>query len=403
MMQKKILVLALSAGLAGPLTAWADNGNFTFYGTADVSYDRINTGNGTTTANGATPVTGVTKRVVSSNVSKFGFKGSEDLGEGMSAVWQIEQQINIDNSANSCAATTIPATTVPAGGGTVPAATVPACTANNGIFATRNTYAGLKSESLGTVLFGRHDTPYKMSTRKLDVFGDNIADNRALLGNKSNKGFELRPTDILAYLSPAFSGINAAIATVNLTESNTKSTDKSDSLLSLAVMYDVAPFYASLARESHKLDTVAADAKESATRLGFGFKPGDIELGLVYEKTTDNFGTGTNAGLNTLGHTASYVSGKYNMGNSAMKFAYGKSGVLGSGTAETKDSGAKQISVGYDQGLSKRTKLYALYTKITNGKGINYGFSQSSSAGSSSNAGYGTSPSALSLGLKHTF
>ena len=66
------------------------------------------------------------------------------------------------------------------------------------------------------------------------------------------------------------------------------------------------------------------------------------------------------------------------------------------------DSGATQVSVGYDHGLSKRTKLYALYTRIVNGKGINYGFSQNSGA-SSSNSGYGTSPTVLSLGMKHTF
>lgn len=382
----------LAAGLAAPLAALADTANFSFYGTADVSYDMVNTGDGTTTANGATAVSGVSKRVVSSNVSRFGFKGSEDLGDGLSAIWQVEQQINIDDSSNSCAATTVPA-------GHITDVTVPACSANNGIFATRNTFAGLKSASFGTVLFGRHDTPYKISTRKLDVFGDNIADNRALLGNKSNLGFELRPTNVLAYTSPAFAGVTAAIAMVNLKESNTKSTDKNDSVLSLAVMYDVAPFYGSVARESHKLETVAAGGKESATRLGFGFKPEGFELGVVYEKTTDNLGT---AQANKNGHNAFYVSGKMNIGDDAVKLAYGKASVLGSGVNEIKDSGASQVSVGYDHGLSKRTKLYALYTKISNGKGINYGFSQSSAA-SSSNSGYGTSPSVLSLGVKHSF
>ena len=408
-MQKKIFVLALAAGLVTPLAASADTANFSFYGTADVSNDWIKTGDGMDKANGATAVTGITKRVVSSNVSKFGFKGSEDLGDGLSAIWQIEQQINIDNSSNSCAASsatvTSTGTTTGVPGSTVTStgtAAIPACTANNGIFATRNTFAGLKSDAFGTVLLGRHDTPYKLSTRKLDVFGENIADNRALLGNKSSLGFEQRPTDILLYTSPAFAGVTAAIATVNLSESNTTSVQKKNSLMSLAVMYDVAPFYGSLARESHKLESIAAGAKESATRVGFGFKPEAFELGIVLEKTTDNLGTGTNAGLNTFGHTASYVSGKYNIGMSAVKLAFGRSGVLGSGTAQVKDSGAKQVAVGYDHGLSKRTKLYALYTRITNGKGINYGFSQSSAA-SSSNAGYGTSPAVLSLGLKHTF
>lgn len=386
--QKKLIVVALAAAIALPVPALADNANFTFYGKADVSYDSVNTGNGTTTANGATAITGVTKRVVSSNVSKFGFKGSNDLGDGLSAIWQIEQQINFDDAAKNT-------------------------------FASRNTFAGLKSEGLGTVLFGIHDTPYKIATRKLDVFGDSIADNRALLGapksvtavaptatagasafaGASSQGFELRPTNVLAYISPAFAGVTAAVATVNLTEQNYDSSHKANNALSLAVMYDVAPFYGSVAHESHKLETTAAGAKESATRLGFGFKPSAFEVNVVYEKTTDNLGT---AQINKYGHSAFYVSGKYNIGNDAVKLAYGKAGVLGTGAAQVVNSDAKQISVGYDHGLSKHTKVYALYTRISNGKGINYGFSQSSGAATTT-SGFGTSPSVLSLGVQHSF
>lgn len=388
-MQKKVLTLALAAGLAAPLTTLAENGNFTFYGKADLSYDSINTGDGTTLANGSVTTTGVSKRVVSSNVSRFGFKGAEDLGDELSFIWQVEQQINIDDTAKNT-------------------------------FASRNTFAGLKSESLGTILFGINDTPYKVATRKLDVFGDSIADNRALLGapkavsgtsvvaagsgntgasafaGASNQGFELRPSNVLAYLSPTFAGVTASVATVNLREQNYVSTDKKDSLLSMALMYDVAPFYGSLARESHKLESAAAGAKESATRLGLGYSEGMFTVGLVYEKTSDNLGT---AQADKFGHKTVYVNGKVNLGNNAVKLAYGKSGNLGS----IANSSSNQASIGYDHGLSKRTKLYAIYTKISNGKGINYGFSQSSAAASSNSGGFGNSPSALSLGVQHTF
>jgi len=397
-MQKKLIALAIASAISVP--ALADNANFSFYGAADVSYDMVNTGDGTTQANGAVAVQGVNKRVVSSNVSKFGFKGAEVLGEGLAAVWQIEQQINIDSSSNSCAA-------VAAG------AAAPACSANNGIFATRNTFAGLKSDSLGTVLLGRHDTPYKIATRGLDVFGDNIADNRALLGNKSSAGFELRPTDVLAYISPSFAGVTFAVATVNLSEGNTTSGptvaqhQQANSAFSGAVMYSAAPFYASVAAESHTLNTLnnAVDAgkSESANRIGFGYKPEGFELNAVYEKTSDNLGTGVNSGVNTYGHTAFYVGGKVHTGtNSAVKVAYGKVGSYGSDKLQIADSGASQVSVGYDYGLSKRTKVYALYTKLSNGKGVNYGFSQNSGAASTT-SGFGTSPSAISLGLKTTF
>jgi predicted porin len=379
MMQKKVFALALAAGLVSPLAALADNANFTFYGTADVSHDTVSTGSGTTTANGATAVNGVTKEVVSSNVSKFGFKGSEDLGGGLAAVWQIEQQINLDDAA-----------------------------ANT--FASRNTFAGLKSDSAGTVLMGRHDTPYKLSTRRLDVFADNIADNRALLGGvtanaagvgSAGASFDGRQNNVLAYISPALAGVTVAVATVNLTEANISSgptvaqNQKNNSALSMAAMYDAAPFYAAVAHESHKLATVAIGDNESATRLGFGFTQDMFTVGLVYEKTSDNFGA---AQANLYGHTGLYLGGKVNFGTDAVKFAYGKAGQLGTIT----NSAASQVSLGYDHDLSKRTKLYVLYTKLSNGKGINYAFSQNSGAASTT-SGFGTSPSALSLGLKHSF
>lgn len=375
MMQKKLIVVALTAAFALPVQAVADNGNFTFYGKADVSYDMINTGNGTTTANGATAVTGVNKRVVSSNVSKFGFKGSEDLGDGLSAIWQVEQQIDIDAAAKNT-------------------------------FASRNTFAGLKSETAGTVLFGIHDTPYKLATRKLDVFGDSIADNRALLGGvKSTSAvaaFDGRPTNVLAYISPSFGGVSAAVAMVNLKEDNTNDTQANDSALSLAVTYDAAPFYGSVGYESHTLESVAVATggdTETATKVGFGYTLDALSVGVVYEKTSDDLAAGKDS---KYGHSAGYLGAKYKLGNSAVKLAYGKSTLIGDGAARIDNSDASQISIGYDHGLSKNTKVYALYSKITNGKGINYGFSQSTAA-STSNSGFGTSPSVVSLGVQHNF
>ena len=253
-------------------------------------------------------------------------------------------------------------------------------------------------------MFGIHDTPYKLAARKLDMFGDNIGDNRALIGapkgNSSKQGFELRPTDIFMYTSPTFAGFNVAVATVNLKEANTKNTDKRDSITSLAVTYDAAPFFGSVAHESHKLEsnvTTTQGQDESASRLGFGFKPEGkpFEVTAVYEKTTDNLGA---LGANVNGHSAAYLGAKYMMGSNAVKLGYAKAGTLSSVT----DSGASQVTVGYDHGLSKNTKLYALYSKITNGKGINYGFSQNSGAANTT-SGFGTSPSVVSLGVKHAF
>ena len=136
-MKKNLITLAVASTLAAAMVsapAFADTSNVTVYGVASLSYDLTNNGN-------------ASANQVSSNQSRLGLKGSEDLGDGLSAVWQIEQQINIDNS-----------------------------TTNANSFATRNSFLGLSSGSMGPVLLGRHDTPYKIASRGFDVFADTIAD-----------------------------------------------------------------------------------------------------------------------------------------------------------------------------------------------------------------------------------
>ncbi len=378
-MQKKLIALAVASAISAP--AFADNANFTFYGRADVSYDYINTGDGSAAANGTTKVSGAKKGNVSSNVSRFGFKGAEDLGGGLAAIWQIEQQVNINGTGTST-------------------------------FATRNSFAGLKGD-FGTVLMGKHDTPYKLSTRKLDVFGDSIADNRSLLGGISAtatvtqpglvtaaSSFDGRQNNVLAYISPAMAGFTVAAATVNLSQDNKTDAQAKDSAFSIAGMYDAAPFYGAVAYEVHTLKSnVGATTKgdsESAAKAGFGFTMDAFNIGVVYEKTSDKLGL---AGAKLYAHNAYYVAGKYSFGTSAVKLAYGKLGDVGS----VKDTGATQVSVGYDYGLSKHTKLYAIYSRISNKNAASYGFSQSTSANGNSVNGFGGSPSVLSLGMQTNF
>src|SRR3970040_450275 len=122
-MKKNLITLAVASTLATAMVsapAFADTSNVTVYGFANLSYDLTNNG-----------VVGANK--VSSSQSRLGLKGSEDLGDGLSGIWQIEQGITIDTSSTSAASCT--------------ALPCPATTANNGIFATRNTFLGLSSAS----------------------------------------------------------------------------------------------------------------------------------------------------------------------------------------------------------------------------------------------------------------
>jgi len=374
MMQKKILVLAVAAALAAPM-AFADTANVTMYGTVDMALGV--TDNGTSAAG----VAGTSATQISSQVSKLGFKGSEDLGDGLSAIWQIEQQIDIDAAGTGNSTKTT--------------------------LATRNSFAGLKS-NMGTVLLGNHDTPYKISTRKLDVFSDQIADNRSLMGLAG--AHDARLGNVVAYISPDMSGFTAAAAYVAGAEGATTSGQVKGSAWSLAGMYNAGPFYAALAYQT--IDggsagtspgvalfdtTVGANNKISATKLGGSYTMDALQVNAVYEKTTS-----TNvAGLDGLERTNYYLAGKFNVSASDdVKLAYTHAGTGRNSTT----NGAKQISLGYDHNLSKRTTLYAQYTKLSNDSGASNKLSTSgSTAGGMVLPGAGASPSAYAFGLKHTF
>jgi len=379
-MQKKIIALAIAAAFAAP-AAFADTSNVTVYGVANVSYDMTKTG-------AVAAANSFSSNKVSSNTSRLGFKGTEDLGDGLSAIWQIESLIQIDGQT--------------AGGNTL---------------ANRNTFAGLSSKTAGTALLGRHDTPYNISNRKYDLFADGLADNRSIMGGGARAGasFNGRQPNVVAYISPAMSGLTGAIAYVAGAEGQTLSTQTKGSAWSLAALYGNGPISANFGYEVHDIGNatgtlgvagIVGTVKETAWTISGGYKVDAFELNAIYEKTSDNFGgqaaLGTGAlvaGSNVLGHRAYYLSGKYNVtASDAVKLAYANAG---SGAAI--NTGATQISLGYDHSLSKRTTVYAAYTKLSNDTVGVYALSANGTGAPVGIAGTGSKPSAISLGMKHTF
>ena len=380
-MQKKIIALAI-AGLSG--AAFAQS-NVTIYGQMNASYDNVSTN---------APGQDTLNRV-SSNSSRLGFKGEEKLGSGISAVFQIENAINLDAGATTT-------------------------------LATRNTFIGLKG-GFGTALAGNHDTPYKLSTGSLDPFADTIADANNIISSSNGTNVrDLRLGNVLAYISPTWSGFHAAIATSMLNESGNAALSNPKAW-SMTGIYSNGPLFLSLAWEKQKTAevlagnlycmaqatgvitvkaacaatdtqiggaTAAADAYDTkGVKLGAGYTLGSTKFGLVYERLTAsrtaNAGT-RNAYVLNVAHT---------MGANVIKAAYGKANDGKDGTTET---GAKNISIGLDHNLSKRTAVYALYTKTDNEAGATYNIGGNGAGGAYTPAA-GKDPRAISLGMKHSF
>lgn len=353
-MKKSLIALAIASAMAAP--AFAATSNVDIYGQLDMSVNSVNNDSN---------VAGDDERLggVSSNNSRFGIKGAEDLGGGLSGIWQFEQTINMDGDGGSFGS-------------------------------LRNTYLGLAGKPWGSVKLGRIDTPYKSATARLDMFADTYGDYNMIIGSLSEGSnlFDVRQTSSVLYETPSFSGFSfaAMYGFRNEAASNTGNGTASDPrLYSLAASYANGPLFASLAYESQKEVDVDTDAK--GMKLGLGYNFGNLVLGGVYERLR------AKDSLGSADRNAWMLGAGYTMGNIVMKAQYATAGEFDSGA----DDAAKYYAVGADYILSKRTKVYAMYTSLDNDSGASYTFANATS--DSFAPELGVNPTAFSLGVRHTF
>lgn len=364
-MMKKILAAAIVSAFAAP--AFAATANVDIYGQMNVSVDNVDSSN--------------TERRsrVSSNNTHLGFKGAEDLGGGLSAIWQFEYALQLDQQA---AGSTFQASSDTQGGNS-----------------SRHTFAGLSSKTLGSLTFGTQESPLKTSTGPLAVYTNTLADYRSVFTKMST-----RADNSIMYTSPDMSGFVVRAMYGARNEGGTTANDDAR-MYSLSGVYTNGPLYATLALENNKdsfnaannsngTGTIAAH-KANAWRAGVGYTFGNTKLGLAYEDNDVTNAAGT-AKTNT-GH-AWYGSVAHKMGNITLNAAYTKR----SDTLSTTNNSADQVTAGVDYNLSKRTMVYALYTKVDNdGTGTN-GLGPATGIATVTTSAGGEA-SGFSLGMSHKF
>jgi predicted porin len=142
--------------------------------------------------------------------------------------------------------------------------------------------------------------------------------------------------------------------------------------------------------------TKLGDAKQYGLRAHYTI--GDFQIGGYYQRS-DNVGfdsgiTGT-GGFGALGDFGKRnlfrLTGGYTFGASQIAVGYGHAGNIGG----RDDTGASQFILGYNYNLSKRTKVYAAYTKINNKDNATYG--------GVGTAGAGKNASSFGVGVRHNF
>lgn len=333
-MKKSLIALAVAGAVSAP--AFAATSNVDIYGVMNIAIQKAD-------CIGAGCADDIT---IVDNTSRVGFKGSEDLGGGLKAIWQIESALGGNG-------------TTPIGGsatGTPPAAT-PAG------LGTRNTFIGLAGD-FGTVLMGRHDTPYKLGTGSLDIFADTIGDYNLPRMNGVDglmNAHDHRNGQALAYVSPTWSGFHFAGAVVMTNgEPGASLSSAGDSIdaTSLTGVYANGPLFASLSYQSVKADlvtTVAGVQDSDAWKVGVGYTFGDAKVGVIYESVDIGSVPGSD------NRTAWLLNGAYNMGPIVLKAQYAKVSNAAFGTVANDDT--TKWALGADYNLSKRTSAYIVYAK----------------------------------------
>jgi predicted porin len=344
-MNKKLVTLAVAAAMAAPAAAMADA---VLYGKLNVAIDYVDQDNGfdgwgLSGNQGTRPWNyNPYNRAVGNNngpSNRIGVKGSEDLGNGLKAIYQVEFGVDLTDTQNTAVR-------------------------GNEAVSMRNSYVGLAG-NWGTVLMGRHDTPLKISTAPLDMFADTMADYNNTVGFN-----DLRVDNAIAYISPSFSGFQFAGAVhagggamVNGFNEDSNSLAEA---YSLAGIYKNGPFYGSLAYESLGEDLATTQATRDAFPGVFGdFDKLRVGLGIldwngfsltgIYE-TVDGA-----AFLDSEDGDLWQIQAGYSFNNFMVKAMYGDSSVDGLGV----DGGSYDWStwaVGADYNFSKRTKAFMLYT-----------------------------------------
>jgi len=316
-MNKKIIAAAIAASfVAAPAMA-----DVTVYGKIKQSLDMVDiTG-------------GADEWQINDRNSRLGFKGSEDLGNGLKAIYKMEFNVRASRGGSGTTTNATP------GGNFRPGFANGHVNGSDAIFANRNQYVGLAGD-FGTVLIGRHDSPANIAWNKNNVFGDTAADLKS--GTASPLDWE-RIDGTVAYISPSFSGLTVAAAIVpDETTYNPTGGDGIADHYSVAAMYSNAGLYAALAHTS--LDVTGGALDETVVAVNYAMDA--FKVGVTYEDAEN----GINNDVETW-----QVFGTYKMGNNTLKAQ------MWDMDSDTALADADGWAIGLDHAFSKRTVAKLTY------------------------------------------
>lgn len=337
-MQYNFAAAAVLASI--PFLASAQS-SVTLYGVADIGVAVEDTG-----------APGTSRRVAlnsgNQSSSRLGFRGVEDMGGGLKALFNLEAGVNLDTGASDT------------------------------VFFGRRSIVGLEG-GFGTMTLGREYTPIANVAAATDIlgqgfFGSNLS---AFTTNRLTR----RLSNSVNYKTPSFRGVKASLV-YGLGE---QTTGPSLDTIGLAVDYANGPLY--LGAGYQVIERLATgNDKEYALGAGYNFGAFDVKANyLVANQTGPNnkfkqFNIGASVGVGTGRLYANLQQNKI------------ESGATGKGFA-----------VAYAYPLSKRTNLYTSYATLRNNATGAFGLNSASNNVAPPIAARGSDPSVFTVGMRHAF
>ena len=257
-----------------------------FYGKINVSLEDVDSKNANETD-------------FQNNASRIGVKGSYNFSPGIKLSFQIEEEID--------------PTDLRADG--------------DKVFKERNTFIAI-SGSLGKLYTGTHDTAFKKSQLKIDLFNDTRADIKYILRGEN------RMNSFVGYVSPdLLDGLNISINSISQSTGNGESSafnySKNDIKASFAIEQNIKGY----------------DGKRFSVMLPLG----EIDLGLIYQSSRK-----LSSGKSFSGHVVSMKRKISDKGSIYIQNAKSDMRVVS----------GKQNSIGYSHKINSSTKIFAHYSSL---------------------------------------
>ena len=305
-MKKSLIALAV---LAASGASFAQS-NVTLYGVADIMLQSVDDGTNTTTKLESGGI----------DTSRWGMKGSEDLGGGLKANFKMEAAVGLDTGAST------------------------------GF--SRESWVGL-SGGFGEIRLGKVSSAFNdIEGAAGPVFGSATFGTMGL-AFESDFQETGRPTNTIYYAAPAMGGFNAAVS-YSLDEETTTGVE----VVSLGLSYEGGPLYVSGGYQSEQATTAGAE-KIGITQLNVTYDLGSVKLLGALGFVDNSYGVAGDdvsewlIGVDVPLSSALILSAGY--ASSTRSFASGAA-----------DDEKTAFSIGARYYLSKRTSVYTMaqYNKL---------------------------------------